>query len=157
MLTVRSAYLVALHLNHGGGGEHSKVQDDRKLWHKMWKLDVPPKVRTFLWRACSEILPTRANLARKRLPIDPRCDICRHEEETVCHVLWECPLATNVWALFKGKLQKCIAAAPDFYSLAKRDEREAHGEGIRSMGDGQLVHLERQKLGLLRAKAVPTS
>ena len=77
---------------------------DKRLWHKMWKMDVPPKVRTFLWRACSEILPTRANLARRRLPIDPRCEIYRHEEETVCHVLWECPLATNVWALVKGKL-----------------------------------------------------
>ena len=118
--TVRSAYLVALRLNHGDGGEHSKAQDDKRLWHKMWKMDVPPKVRTFLWRACSEILPTQANLARRRLPIDPQCDIYRHEEETVCHVLWECPLAVNVWALVKGKLQKCTFAAPDFYSLARQ-------------------------------------
>ena len=123
----------------------------------MWKMDVPPKVQTFLWRAYSEILPTRANLARRRLPIVPQCDICRHEEETSCHVLRECPLATNVWALVKGKLQKCIAAAPNFYFLAQTDEREAHGEGIRSMGDGQLVHLEHQKPGLLRPKAVLTS
>ena len=35
------------------------------------------------------------------------------------HVLWECPLAKNVWALSTGKIQKCTNVAPDFYSLFK--------------------------------------
>ena len=32
-------------------------------------------------------------------------------------VLWECPLARNVWALSGGKIQKCTNVAPEFYFL----------------------------------------
>ena len=37
--------------------------------------------------------------------------------ETVEHVLWECPLARNVWALSIGKIKKCTNVVPDFYSV----------------------------------------
>uniref|UniRef100_A0A803P367 RNase H type-1 domain-containing protein n=1 Tax=Cannabis sativa TaxID=3483 RepID=A0A803P367_CANSA len=33
---------------------------DESYWKKLWKLDVPPKVLHFLWRACSGCLPTKA-------------------------------------------------------------------------------------------------
>ena len=51
--TVRSAYQVALRLKYPNQAEHSSVQAHGSTWRKLWKLDVPPKVRTFLWRACS--------------------------------------------------------------------------------------------------------
>ena len=69
--SVRSAYLVALRLNQGGVVENSRAHEDKRLWDKIWRLRIPPKVRNFLWRACSDVLPTRANIARRRLPIDP--------------------------------------------------------------------------------------
>ena len=69
--TVRSAYLVALRLNQGGVVENSRAHEDKRMWDKIWRLRIPPKVRNFLWRACSDVLPTRANIARRRLPIDP--------------------------------------------------------------------------------------
>ena len=30
--------------------------------------------------------------------------ICCHHPETIGHLLWECPLTRNEWALFRGKL-----------------------------------------------------
>ena len=51
--TVRSAYQVALRLKYPNQAEHSSVQAHGSTWRKLWKLNVPPKVRTFLWRACS--------------------------------------------------------------------------------------------------------
>lgn len=126
--TVRSAYFVALRLNQGGVVEHSRAHEDKRLWNKIWRLRVPPKVRNFLWRACSDILPTRANIVKRRLPIDPSCAICGQAEESVCHALWECPLATNVWALVKGKLQKSSAVVQDFHSLARQMEDKLTGK-----------------------------
>ncbi|KAL0017510.1 hypothetical protein SO802_004579 [Lithocarpus litseifolius] len=36
---------------------------------------------------------------------------------SINHLLWECPLARNVWALCQGKIQKCSNAEQDFFAL----------------------------------------
>ena len=126
---VRTAYHIALRMNRTGIGEHSRVQEGKPVWNQLWKLSVPPKVRNFVWRASSDILPTRANLAHRRVPIDPKCAVCGSSDETVLHILWQCPLAWNVWALVKGKLQKCDSSARTFFNLAQTlKERLSHKE-----------------------------
>ena len=100
--------------------EHSLAGEDKKLWNKIWKLDVPLKVQNFVWRACSDILPAQANLFRRKVPIDPLCTVCGQVDEMVTHALWECPLARNVWALVRGKLQKCEVVAPNFHLLPRQ-------------------------------------
>ena len=37
--------------------------------------------------------------------------------ESAGHLLWECPLARNVWALCRGRIQKCSNSAQDVFSL----------------------------------------
>ena len=99
--------------------EHSSAQRDKRLWNRIWQLQVPPKVKTFVWRVCSDILPTRLNLCRKMTPLDLACAICQQHDETVAHALWGCPMAKNVWAMVEGKLQKRSSYAEDFYSLVR--------------------------------------
>ena len=65
--TVKSAYQVALRMKEQALVEHSTAALDRPIWNKIWALNVLPNVRTFLWRACSNILPTRGNLQRRKL------------------------------------------------------------------------------------------
>lgn len=64
--TVKSAYHQAVDLletkteSHSTKGEilsHNKVP-----WEKICKLDMPNKVKFFLWKACKSILPTNASL-----------------------------------------------------------------------------------------------
>ena len=117
--SVRTAYQLALRMNGTGNGEHSRVQEDKPMWNQLWQLPIPPKVRNFVWWASSDILPTRANLARRRVPIDPKCAVCGSSDETFLHILWQCPLARNVWALVKGKLQKSDSSTRTFFSLAQ--------------------------------------
>ena len=81
------------------------------------KNKVPPKIKTFLWRACSNILPRRANLYHRKIQVDPVCELCRQELETSAHLLWECPFARNVWALVKGRVQKWSNEIQDFFHL----------------------------------------
>ena len=51
--------------------------------------------------------------------MDPECGVYGEHDETIIHTLWQCPLAHNVWALVRGKLQKCVSSAHDFLSLAR--------------------------------------
>ena len=113
--TVRSAYQVALRLKYPNQAEHSSVQAHGSTWRKLWKLNVPPKVRTFLWRACSGCLPTRENLHKKRIRVEERCELCHHHSETISH---------DVWALFRGTIQKCSHETDDFFLLFKMLEQK---------------------------------
>ena len=78
---------------------------DRPIWKKLRAFNVPPKVRNFVWRACSSILPTRDNLSKKKLNVDPCCVIFYQQFEMTGHLLWECPLARNFWVLFSNHAQ----------------------------------------------------
>ena len=117
--SVKTAYQVALRLHHPQSGEHSQARLDQKMWKRIWFINVPPKVRTFIWRACSNILPTKANLLRKNMQVDPTCSVCGQHEETTEHILWECPLAHKVWALVRGRIRKTSSSVPNFFLLMR--------------------------------------
>ena len=76
-----------LRLQHPSLGDHSLARQDGRVWRSIWALNTPPKVQNFLWRAYANILPTRANLQRRKVKVDAHCAICRHHEETVNHIL----------------------------------------------------------------------
>lgn len=62
-----------------------------------WDLNVTNAIKMFLWRACHNLLPTKANLFKRGVCDDKLCPICLKEEETVAHITWECPAANDVW------------------------------------------------------------
>ena len=65
--SVKSAYKVVIRMRDTIRVKHSSARKDGTFWRKMWQLNVHPKVRMFLWRACSNILPTRENLNKKTM------------------------------------------------------------------------------------------
>ena len=119
VFTVKSAYRVVLRMKERSRIEHSTAGQYRHHWKKIWTLNVPPKVRNFLRHACSNILPTRENLSRLKVSVEPHCEFCCQLSESVGHLLWECPFARNVWAMCWGKLQKCSNEAREFFNLFK--------------------------------------
>ncbi|XP_019173296.1 PREDICTED: uncharacterized protein LOC109168895 [Ipomoea nil] len=60
-------------------------------------LKIPPKRKTFLWRALSDILPTTTNLNIKRVGIDPTCAKCGVAHEDIMHALVTCVFASSIW------------------------------------------------------------
>nr|XP_023876296.1 uncharacterized protein LOC111988743 [Quercus suber] len=88
-----------------------------QVWTKLWNLNVPKKVKVFGWRACQNILPTRANLRRRRVIDDDACTLCLREAETGVHALWDCAVARDVWAGSLTRLQKWSSGQHDVLQL----------------------------------------
>ena len=44
----------------------SSTDGVKSFWKSIWYLKVPNKVKVFLWRACSNVLPTKVNLQKKK-------------------------------------------------------------------------------------------
>ena len=69
----------------------------RKIWKSIWQMKTPQKIKHFAWKAGRNILATKSNLTQRRIISDGTCDLCGQEQETVCHLLWTCDHAKEVW------------------------------------------------------------
>lgn len=56
-----------------------------KVWHTLWQLPIPQKIKIFLRKAALNILPVRENLAKRKLVTSRSCPICGEADETVEH------------------------------------------------------------------------
>ncbi|KAL5772827.1 hypothetical protein ACOSP7_012443 [Xanthoceras sorbifolium] len=56
----------------------------------LWSLNIPAKVRMFVWRACRNLLPTRSLLAARRVLVGTVCPLCDAAVDSVLHSLWSC-------------------------------------------------------------------
>lgn len=81
---------------------HSSDITSAYLWKFVWKLEVPPKVRSFIWKTLHAALATMENLYRRRSSPSPLCPICKTQEESVEHLFLQCPWVEVVW--FGGSL-----------------------------------------------------
>ncbi|KAL9423014.1 hypothetical protein AB3S75_035159 [Citrus x aurantiifolia] len=93
--TVRSGYQVALGLKFGEiptssiGGSHG--------WSMIWNLNLPRKIKIFIWRATKNLLPTSENLWKRKILEEPVCQICKMGTEDVFHALMGCKMGKKVW------------------------------------------------------------
>lgn len=57
-------------------GPSSSNSIDYEFWKNLWHIPIPEKIKHFLWKCCHNILPIRANLARKKIARSDSCPIC---------------------------------------------------------------------------------
>ena len=67
------------------------------IWNRLWRLEVPSKVKHFMWRALTDVLPTTENLLKKYVEVPPACPLCHASSESICHLLLQCPFARTCW------------------------------------------------------------
>ena len=116
--SVKSAYKVAVQLQRGDEWtENSGGNVGKNVRAALWKLQIPNKIKVFGWRACNKILPTRLNLAKRRVITDSMCLNCTRFPESTIHALWDCEVATDVWARSLVKLQNCSHGQSDMIEL----------------------------------------
>jgi ribonuclease HI len=117
VFTVRSAYHLGKERMSRDRGESSRNSRTVRVWRKIWKLNVPRAVQNFMWRVCSNTLPTRANLFKKHIITDNLCPICGLFPETVEHIIWECKSAADVWMECKSNIQKLSIQVNDGFNF----------------------------------------
>ncbi|KAL0000424.1 hypothetical protein SO802_014205 [Lithocarpus litseifolius] len=77
-------------------------QQQNEVWKLIWGLNVPNKVRNFMWRACKEAIPTKHNLLKRKILNEDRCEQCGVESETTAHALWNCSTLDKIWESTPG-------------------------------------------------------
>ncbi|XP_058787163.1 uncharacterized protein LOC131661587 [Vicia villosa] len=87
-----------------GPSSHS----NQNLWQLIWRAPILNRQRNFLWCVAKNILPTRGNLLKKGISLDPVCPFCSAEIETMQHLLMDCVFAKQV--LFASPLSYRIPA-----------------------------------------------
>ena len=66
-------------------------------WKKLWSMKFNERLKYHLWKIAWDVLPTRAFLGYRIVDLDTSCPCCHHPQESVVHILFECPFAIIVW------------------------------------------------------------
>ena len=116
---VRRAYRLAVASRIGNTfGGASNEENGKIFWKTIWRLNIPNKViKSFAWKASKDILPTKANLCRRKVLIDPVCEACEAGIESSAHIFWECDKACEVWQLFGLTFDTHRLVFPKFVDL----------------------------------------
>jgi hypothetical protein len=96
LFSIRSTYYIQQEITATSLAKCSYGDGKIKVWKDIWALPIPNVEKNFLWRACHDLLPTHANLFKKKVIADPLCPFCRAEAETGYHILWDCTSAKDV-------------------------------------------------------------
>jgi hypothetical protein len=136
--TVHSAYHLEKERNEVQRGEISHNSDLQNLWRLIWGMHIPNPINMFTWKACHNVLPAKNNLQKRGIAIDPLCLFCNTTKETVRHVFWDYPLASDVWGPCSRKIKNSIVAGTIFaevieymFEMCKIEEVEFHVEVAR--------------------------
>ncbi|WP_157056330.1 hypothetical protein, partial [Candidatus Burkholderia verschuerenii] len=83
----------------GVGSSNMNENEEKKMWNKIWGLQVKNKIKHFIWKAVYDRLPVGKNLGRRGLKGVEHCHLCGAETETTEHVFFHCPTAKKIWKL----------------------------------------------------------
>lgn len=79
----------------------SSYLDSEVSWKAIWQVDVPGRVKHFVWKLKHNAIASRLNLGKRRITSEVLCPICHNGEETIEHIFFLCP-----WTIWFG-LQLC--------------------------------------------------
>ncbi|KAK2640211.1 hypothetical protein Ddye_028006 [Dipteronia dyeriana] len=92
---VKSGYRLALLEKFKDSASFSSSQ--HRLWNSMWNLNLPPKVRVFIWPAGLNALPFLDNLWKWNVVQSPSCNGCGTHIESSSHAFFRCKVVQKFW------------------------------------------------------------
>ena len=131
--SVKSGYQLALRMKFPEATSSS--ENISQYWSALWSLELPEKIKIFMWRASNNLLPSAENLWKRKVLQEPTCQRCRRNIESVSHSLLEYKVAKKI-------LLQSPYTVPSF---------EAHSQDIFSMLQGMANELRKADLELMVA------
>lgn len=119
IFSVKSAYHLLKEMRNSEMASTLNAKVGHEIWKRLWALPVPNVEKNFLWRACHDILPTRANLHKRKVISNALCPVCGLEVETGFHILWQCSSAMDVWSMGHVVFQKSFFTRPEFRQVVE--------------------------------------
>lgn len=80
-----------------------------KIFRKCKTITKDERLRWFQIRLLHRILPTNKFLHMCRIVDSSECTFCNQEEETICHLFWDCHVTQKFWADLFGLLKNSCA------------------------------------------------
>ncbi|XP_010687249.1 uncharacterized protein LOC104901378 [Beta vulgaris subsp. vulgaris] len=72
-------------------------------WTRLWKSDIFPKWKLFLWKIFNKALPTTDNLEKRKINgINNICCLCKQQSESLEHLFSDCHLSQRIWSCSLG-------------------------------------------------------
>lgn len=90
----------------------SNSQQEGKSWTKLWHLNVPSKLKVFIWRLAQQSLPTTDLLQHRHMATRNTCSLCVWEDSWR-HSLINCTMARCTWVLADESLTAHMAACTE--------------------------------------------
>lgn len=72
-------------------------RDNHHPWCKYRGFFIPQKIKHFIWRACNDVISTRANLRKRSIDIDAISSLCNLVQETTSHCFMFCDILKRIW------------------------------------------------------------
>ncbi|XP_010501862.1 PREDICTED: uncharacterized protein LOC104779182 [Camelina sativa] len=94
---VKSGYWQALTMTRTEDTPQAPLATTPDIAANIWKLDISPKLKHFLWRMASRALGVADNLRRRNIHVIPYCSICCTELETSEHLFFSCTNSIAIW------------------------------------------------------------
>ena len=67
------------------------------IWKFIWTNPFIPKIDIFCWSLAQKSILIGDNLKKRGMEGPSRCPLCKLHEETVDHIMLDCPFAKEVW------------------------------------------------------------
>lgn len=99
LYTVKTGYELAMRLQEESDDQQALEPSINPLLTKVWNLRAPRKIKHFLWQCLTGCIAVCSRLTDRHCGNDrsyPRCGI---REESINHLLFECPPDLQTWAL----------------------------------------------------------
>ncbi|XP_022573038.2 uncharacterized protein LOC111214447 [Brassica napus] len=97
--TVRSGYATVVNQRRQKENDGIVEPSTTALKKAIWKLKCPRKIKHFVWNMMSGFVASASKLKERHCGIDATCQRCGAEQETINHIIFECPPAVQCWAL----------------------------------------------------------
>ena len=110
--SAKTGYQLLGELENREAASGSSNANLRNFWKGIQSLWIPNKIKHLCWRACTESLPTLANLYQRKVVSSLLCSNCGRASETALHTLQDCDKVQCCQGLNFNKLANTWFWAP---------------------------------------------